>query len=118
MADTRSSLSVDQVVTGARTWSGERVVVTGFLRFGDDAHNLWHDRQSWEHVERSYIPPNDPAWNRCITLFGYGPFRNVLLQRDQTIVTIRGRVTVAQPRAEEIMLGSCSTTGVELEAVG
>ena len=117
VADTQSSLSVGELATDARARSGERVAVTGFLRFGDDAHNLWHDRQSWEHVERNAVPPNDPAWNRCITLFGYGSFRDVLLQRDQTVVTIRGRVRVVQAQPEEIMLGSCSTAGVEVEAV-
>lgn len=105
------------VATNAGARAGERVAVTGFLRFEDDAHNLWQDRQSWEYVQHNAVPPNDPAWNRCITLFGYGPFRDLLLQRDQTVVTILGRVRVVQMRPEEIAIGSCSTAGVEVEAV-
>lgn len=112
-----SSLSVGEVVTNPGARAGEPIAVTGFLRFGDDAHNLWQDRRSWERVERSAVPPDDPAWNKCITLFGYGPFRDVLLQRDQTVVTVLGPLRAVQTQPGEITMGSCSTAGIEVEAV-
>jgi hypothetical protein len=61
--------SVEDIVGSAAVLEGQMVSVKGYLRFGDDSRNLWSNEKFYTYVSKSYVPPNDPAWSRCIALY-------------------------------------------------
>ncbi|ATY33704.1 hypothetical protein CVN68_18520 [Sphingomonas psychrotolerans] len=88
---------------------GQRIEVRGFLRYGDDARGVWQSQASY----RDYTPEAAPA---CITLWNAGAFREQLLRRDGSTITITGKVRVEPPlHAGEISLGRCSDVGLVIE---
>jgi len=55
------------------------VSVKGYLRFGDDGRNLWTSEESYTYVRKNYVPPDNPAWSRCIALYDIDGWRKALL---------------------------------------
>jgi hypothetical protein len=91
---------------------GQRIEVRGFLRYGDDARGMWQSQASF----RDYTPESAPA---CITLWNAGAFREQLLRRDRSMITITGKVRVEPPlHPDEISLGRCSDVGLIIERIG
>src|SRR5690349_3648842 len=75
--DVQAVLGVDDIVQSGKAFDGKRVAVRGFLRFGTDSRNLWASKEAYAFVKGQELPPNDPAWGRCITLFDVGKWRSL-----------------------------------------
>jgi hypothetical protein len=90
---------------------GQQIQIRGFLRYGDDARGLWQSAAAY----RGFAPNAAPV---CITLWNAGAFRERLLRRDQSIVTLIGKLHVEPPlKADEIALGRCNDVGLIIERI-
>jgi hypothetical protein len=111
------ALSVDAIIRGSDNLEGKIVTLNGFLRFGDDSHNIWSDQKTLSYVENSVFYSRDPIWSRCITLFEIDGFRTNLLYLDRRYVTITGVLHRAVPVADDVNLGSCSSLGISPRSI-
>lgn len=112
-----SSVGVDEIIKHQQKYVGREVSVRGYLLFGDDAKNLWTDKQSYARVSQGYVPPDDPAWNKCITLSNTGSYRQVLLRLSRRNVLIKGTLRVRAHSDTAITIGECSDTILSVEEV-
>jgi len=110
-------LSVDDVIRSATSLEGQTVVVKGYLRFGDDGKNLWASKSAYLAVSGPYVPPNDAAWSRCITLFDIGTWRSGLLARNNEYVLIAGVLHRGPSLDDQINFDSCSDLGISIRSV-
>jgi hypothetical protein len=106
--------SVDFVVQSARALEGTRVQVVGYLRFGDDTHNLWNSKAAETAVSTGYVPADDPRWSRCIALRDFGNYRSTLLRQNNHLVLITGIVNRIPLGPDEIEIGSCSEVKISV----
>ena len=109
--------SVDAVIRSVSVLEGTTIQVAGYLRFGDDKHNLWYSREAWMDVSAGYIPADDPRWNHCITLRDFGDKRSALLNRDEHWVLVVGKVNRVPLEPDEIEIGACSEIGISVLSV-
>ena len=110
----QSYRTVDDVVANATDLVGKPTTVRGYLRFGDDSRNLWSSREAFQQVRDSDVQPDDPAWDRCITLFNIEHFRDALLARNNSYVLITGLIQRVVPVEGEITTSSCNTLGISV----
>jgi hypothetical protein len=96
---------------------GKEVSVVGYLRFGDDTRNLWNDKEALLAVSGGNVLPNDPAWNRCITLYDADKWRSILLSKDEKYVKVSGIVRFEAARPGEITFGACSDLGISIRSI-
>jgi hypothetical protein len=108
-------LTVDEVIRSNP--EGEVSSVRGYLRFGDDSRNLWSSKDAYDVVKTRYVPPNDPAWDHCIALYGVERWRRELLARDKSYVVITGVIHRYPSKEGDISLGSCSDLGVTISSL-
>jgi hypothetical protein len=92
------------------------VSVKGYLRFGDDSRNLWNNEESYTYVRKSYVPPNDPAWSRCIALYDINGWRKALLSMNNHYVLISGVVRRYPARDGDIAMDTCSDLGISIRS--
>ena len=109
--------SVDRVIANESTFIGTFVIVDGYLRFGDDSHNLWADHTAYLAVANHDPPPDDPAWSRCIALYGINGWWETLLKNNGRQVRVRGILQRHVPEPEEVNLSECSDLGLAIKSV-
>jgi hypothetical protein len=116
-AGVQKSLSVDDILKSGTTLEGQLVEVRGFVRFGDDSQNLWTSEDAYSKVARRALPPDDPDWNHCISLFDTGKLRKLLSQKDGQNVIASG-VVRRDPRADgAIAFETCSELGLSIRKI-
>jgi hypothetical protein len=108
---------VDQVVREQQQYLGQTIAVRGYLLFGDDARNLWNDMDSYKHVKRGYVPPDDPAWKRCITVTGKGLGRERMKKLSGHYVTVKGVLQKHTLPPNVIAFGSCNDLWISMDYV-
>jgi len=109
-ATSSAAPSID-VFAARAAQAGRQVEVRGFLRYGDDARGLWQS-------EAGYRDSTSSAASACLTLWNAGAFRKRLKPRDQSTVTIGGKIfTAAALQPDEIEFGRCSDTGLIIERI-
>lgn len=113
----RSAASVDDIVHDQGVLAGTEVSVRGYLRFGDDARNLWADRDVYLRVAEGSRMSTDPLWNRCLTLYDVGAHRARLASLDGKEVVVTGRVRQVVPRPGDVTTSACNTIGIVVHAV-
>lgn len=109
--------TVDDVILNNKAYLEKPVVVSGYLRFGDDSRNLWSTKQSYVKVTKSDIDPEDAAWNRCITLYDVGSFREDLIKYNNHYVIISGVVRRIIQQEGEITTSACNELGISVRSV-
>lgn len=109
--------SVDDVVAHESELVGKSITVTGYLRFGDDSRNLWNSRQVYLRVANEDAQPNDPAWNRCITLYDIDGFREKLVAHNNDYVLVSGVVQRLARQEGEITTSSCNELGISVRSL-
>jgi hypothetical protein len=110
-------LSVDAIINSASAPEGDVVTVSGYLRFGDDSHNLWSSKEALLAVSKGYVPPKDPAWNHCIGLFDIDGWRSRLIDLDNSHVTITGALQSSHPHHSEFTMNTCTDSGLSIRSV-
>jgi hypothetical protein len=109
--------SVDEIVRSATVLEGQMVSVKGYLRFGDDSRNLWSNEAAYTYVSKAYLPPGDPAWNRCIALYDINDWRDTLLSMSSQYVLISGIVRRYPARDGDLTIDTCSDIGISIRLV-
>jgi hypothetical protein len=109
--------TVTQVVANESMLLGQAVTVDGYLRFGDDSHNLWTSRRSYRAVADGYRDTDDPAWKECIALFDIDGWRDVLLRYTNHKVRVIGVLHRVPLQPDEITLSECSELGLSIKSV-
>lgn len=107
--------TVDEIVSSEGSLASGPVAVKGYLRFGDDSRNLWADRKAYLTVKNGDVGPDDPAWNRCITIYDIGRWRQQLLSNNNSYVIVRGVIERHPTKPGEITTSSCSDLGISIE---
>tara|TARA_B100000678_G_scaffold198570_1_gene166676 strand:- start:840 stop:1178 length:339 start_codon:yes stop_codon:yes gene_type:complete len=101
-------MSVDEVATAPEEYQGQRVIVRGFLSFGDDRKNLWSSRDTYEKVAREGKDSGDPISNQCLSVLTTENSEYYALRgNDKTEVSLSGIVTIID-LTDRINLGFCS----------
>src|SRR5580692_4573666 len=77
-------LGVDEIIQPASESESHLVTVSGFLRFGDDSHNLWSSKEALLAISKIYVPTDDPVWSHCIGLFDIDGWRARLVALDNS----------------------------------
>ncbi len=118
---TQVATSVDAVIADEESLLDRAVVIRGYLRFGDDSRNLWSTEHAYRviegHISRGELALEDPNWKRCITLYGVGEWRDLLLKRSGDYVVVKGVLRRYASKWGEISLGACSDLGVEIGSI-
>jgi hypothetical protein len=112
-----SPLDVDAAIRNSQTAQDNSVAVRGYLRFGDDTHNILADKSTLLKVETQSIDDDDPIWRRCITLYDIGHWRTTLVSLDRHYVVIEGILRLRRRGPGELSLGSCSEWGISVRSV-
>lgn len=111
-ASTASSrvMSVDDVVRGTDQLEGRQITVRGVLHFYTQhgTAQLWASQQAIEAVSSGFVPPNDPAWDRCVDLRFRPSMAPRLQRRSGEYGEIAGTLYIRQPQAGEVNLSNCS----------
>jgi hypothetical protein len=116
-SDIGKPLTVDELIQSAASLEGQEVAVLGYLRFGDDSHNLWSSKEALAAVSTDYVPTDDPAWDHCISLFDFGGLRSRLLANDNRTVILIGTVRQIKLKPGELMMSTCSEIGISVQSV-
>jgi hypothetical protein len=106
--------AVDFVLNSSGALEGTTVQISGYLKFGDDMHNLWSSKSAWLAVSTREVPSDAPMWNHCITLRGIGNHRSALLKLSDHPVLITGELHRVTLKPDEIEIGSCSEIGISV----
>jgi hypothetical protein len=109
-------LGVDKIINSASALQGHLVTVSGYLRFGDDSHNLWSSKGALLAVSKSYVPPDDPAWTHCIGLFDIDGWRARLLALDNSYVIITGALQSGNLHHSEFTMNTCTDSGLSIRS--
>ena len=92
------------------------VSVKGYLRFGDDGRNLWTSEESYTYVRKNYVPPDNPAWSRCIALYDIDGWRKALLSMNNQYVLVSGIVHRYPAQDGDVAIDTCSDLGISIHS--
>ena len=109
--------SIDDVVSNENLYLGKLVLIKGYLRFGDDSRNLWSTRKAYLRVVEQDTMSDDPAWNRCITLYDFEAFREELIAHNNDYVLVRGVIRRSIHQEGEITTSACNELGISVQSV-
>ena len=104
------ALQPQTVLAAPADYQGKRIVVRGYLRYGDDSRSLW---QSIE----TYRASRSAARTACLTLFNADAFHTRLRQFADSTVTLTGTVRTMHLAPEQSALGWCNDTGLMIERI-
>lgn len=112
-----SVMTVDSVVRQELVLTGRRITVRGFLRFGDDSRNLWHSKGVLQKVSAGYVSPDDPSWDRCLSLYHTVNVRQKLLTLDNRYVAISGQLVRLKRSDGDVSTSLCSELGIRVDSI-
>lgn len=108
--------NVQDIISNQSIYLGEQVSVKGYLRYGDDAKNIWVDGSTYSKLSDSNIKPSDPAWKMCLGIYKDASLWKKLRRLDKENVIITGKLVIRKSD-EVIYLGRCRALGIEIESI-
>src|SRR5678816_1589358 len=84
-------MGVDNVIQSAASLEGQRVAVSGYLRFGDDSRNLWSSKAVYLNIKNGNRPAQATS-DHCIALYDIANWRRILLSNNGKNILVEGEL--------------------------
>jgi len=111
------ALNPTEITQNIGQYRGKRVIIKGYLRYGDDARGLWTSQRAYLRARDGDAGRSSSIWNNCITLNAGAQIVARLRTINARRVALAGVVSVEHHQEDEIFSFSCNDVVLEVSAV-